>query len=190
MSGGHSERFCTTCSRSVHDLSLLTRRQVADLLERNAGKVCGRIDYDERGEQIFAKERGTIERLAQLLVLGALGVASAAAAPSCDVKVRVVDPAGAIIPKATVKISKVAGAEAVSGTSNDEGEFSGRITPGIYSVQVESSGFMSFRQELTCKASETVSIEAPLRLGLMGEVIVVPYRSSVFGKLRSLFGRV
>jgi hypothetical protein len=56
----------------------------------------------------------------QISVLGASAVASAAAAPSCEVKVRVVDPTGVVIPKAIVKISKAAGAEAVNdGTSND-----------------------------------------------------------------------
>jgi hypothetical protein len=114
-----------------------------------------------------------------------------AAAPSCEVKVRVIDPTGAIIPKAIVKISKAADAEAwSSGTSNEEGEFSGRIAPGRYSLQVESVGFMSFRQELTCTTWETVSVDAPLQLGLLGEVVEV--RSKPFpllGKLLSLIRR-
>jgi len=189
MAGGDEERFCTSCNRSVYDLSVLTRRQAADLLANNAGKVCGRISYDERGNPVFAKERNPIERLMQISLLGASAVASAAAAPSCEVKVRVVDPSGAVVPQAVVKISNAAGAEAVnSGMSNDEGEFRGRIAPGMYSVQVESPGFMSFQQQLACKKSETVSVAAPLRLGLMGEVVEV--RSKPFlAKLRSLFRR-
>jgi hypothetical protein len=191
MAGGDTQRFCDACNRSVHDLSALTRRQVADLLASNAGKVCGRISYDERGKQIFIKERSAIERLMQISVLGASAVASASAASSCEVKVRVVDPIGEIVPNAIVKISRAADAEAASsGASNRQGEFSERIAPGMYSLQVESAGFMSFRQELTCKASKTVSVEAPLRLALMGEVIEVPSKpSSVFGKLRAFFHR-
>jgi hypothetical protein len=68
-----------------------------------------------------------------------------------------------------------------------QGELSNRIIPGIYSLQVESMGFVSFRQELTCKTSETVSVD-PLRLGLMGEVVEVKSEhSAVLRKLRSLF---
>src|SRR5215831_19007350 len=83
-------------NRSVYSLSALTRRQAADLFDNNAGRLCGRISYEERGKQIFVKERRPIERLVQISVLGASAMASAAAAPNCDVKVRVVDPAGAV----------------------------------------------------------------------------------------------
>jgi hypothetical protein len=192
MAGGASNRFCTACNRSVYDMSVLTRRQAADLLDNNAGKVCGRISYDERGDQIFAKERNAIERLLQISVLGASAVASAAAAPNCEVKVRVVDPMGDVTPEATVKIARAAGAEEVSsGASNDRGEFSGRIAPGICSVQVEYGGHMSFEQKLTCKAAETVSIKAPLRLAPMGEVVEVKSEGSpLLRKLRSLFRRL
>jgi len=191
MAGGDTQRFCNVCNRSVHDLSALTRRQAGDLFANNAGKVCGRISYDERGKQIFARERRPIERLMQISVLGASAVASAAAAPSCEVKVRVIDPLGDILPNAVIKISNAVGAEAVSsGASNEQGEFSDRIAPGVYSLHVESMGFALFQQELTCKRSETVRIEAPLRLGLMGEVIEVSAKPpSVLDKLRTFFRR-
>lgn len=193
MAGGGPDRFCAACNRSVHDLSALTRRQAVDLLRNNAGKVCGRIDHDDRGNQIFAKERAPIERLLQISILGASAAASAAAASNCEVKVRAVDLAGAVIPKATVKIAKTAGAEAVSnGATNDRGEFNERIASGIFSLRVESPGFTPFQQELSCQASETVSIEAPLRIQvLMGAVIEVKSEPSpVWRKLRSLFRRL
>jgi hypothetical protein len=194
MAGGNAQRFCGVCNRSVHDLSALTRRQATELFVNNAGKVCGRISYDEHGKQIFAKERRPIERLVQISVLGASAVASAAAAPNCDVRVRVVDPTGAVIPKAIVKIAKVADAELVSsGTSNAEGEFSDRIAPGVYSLHIVSIGFTSFQQELTCRVSENVSLEAPLRLAAMEAMgVIVEVRSKpipILGKLRSLFRR-
>lgn len=197
MAGGHTERSCTACNRSVYDLSVLTRRQTADLLDKHAGKVCGRIHYDERGKQIFAKERRPIERLVQISVLGASAVASAAAspaAPGCDLKVRVVDATGATVPKAIVTVSKAAGAEAPSsGTSNDQGEFSSRIAPGTYSLRVGSAGFAAFQQELSCKESESVSVKVPLQVGaaLMGVVVEVKSeRPLVLRKLRSLFSRL
>ncbi len=191
MGGGDRSRFCTVCNRFVHDLSVLTRRQAADLFHKQAGNICGRIHYDERGNQIFAKERTAVERFVQISVLGASAVASAAAAQTCEVKVRVLDPTGATIPSATVKIEKPDGAEAINnGASNDQGEFSGKIAPGVYSLQVASPGFASFRQELTCRASETVSVKAPLRLAFMGEIIEVKPERSLMGKLRSLFARL
>jgi hypothetical protein len=192
MSGGERDRFCTACNRSVYDLSALTSRQAAELLDSKAGKVCGRISYDERGNQVFAKEHTAVGRLMQISLLGASAVASAAAAPDCELKVRVIDPAGYIVPKAIVKIAKTAGAEAVtSGTSSDQGEFTGRIASGTYYLQVESPGFMSFQQQLTCKASEIVSVDAPLRLGLMGDVVEIrPDRFPLLAKLRSIFHRL
>jgi len=161
------------------------------LFDNNAGRLCGRISYEERGKQIFVKERRPIERLVQISVLGASAMASAAAAPNCDVKVRVVDPAGAVIPKAYVKISRAADAEFVSsGMSDVEGEFSDRIAPGVYSLYVESLGFTSFEQELTCRRSEAVSVDAPLRLGLMGDVVEARSKPfPILGRLRSLFRR-
>jgi len=192
MSGSDRNRFCTAYNRSVYDLSVLTRRQAAALLDSNARKVCGRISHDQRGNQVFAKEHNAIERLLQISLLGVSAVASAAPAPDCELKVRVIDPMGAIVLKATVKIEKAAGAEAVtSGTSSDQGEFTQRLAPGTYSLRVESPGWMTFQQTLTCRASQIVSIDAPLRLGLMGDVVEVkPDRFPLWGKLRSIFRRL
>ena len=183
MAGGNRDHFCTACNRSVYDLSILTRRQSADLLAKNAGKICGRISYDERGNAVFAKDRSPIGRLMQISLLGASAIASAATAPTCEGNVRVVDPSGAVVPQAVVKIASGAGAGAVSsGTSNDrERGLAAELLQGTYSLQVESPGFMPFQYELTCKKSETISIDAPLRIGLMGEVIEV--KSKAFWKI-------
>ncbi len=190
MAGGDAERFCMACNRSVHDLSLLTRRQAADLFANNDGKLCGRIRYDERGNSVFAKERNPIERLMQVSLLGASVVASAAAAQNCEVKVRVVDPTGVVIPQAVVKISSAAGVEAVSsGASDDRGEFSSRLAPGMYSLQVQSPGFLSFQQALTCNQSESVSVAAPLQLGVFVGEVVEARPKPFLEKLPSLFRR-
>jgi hypothetical protein len=108
------------------------------------------------------------------------------------VKVRVVDPGGASVSNAVVRVFNAGGAEAVSsGTSNQQGEFSGRIAPGVYSLQIESPGFMAFHQELNCKAAETVSVEAPLRIGstLTGVIVMAKPESPILRRLRSLFRR-
>jgi hypothetical protein len=191
MAGGGRQRFCDVCKRSVHDLSVLTRRQAIDLLDSNAGKICGRIDYDQLGNQIFAKERNAFERLIQISVLGASAVASAAAAPSCEVNVRIVDPIGTVIPGAKLRIAKASATEGVSyATSNFEGEFSGSFDSGTYALQVDAPGFVSYRHELTCKASEIVSVEVPLQVGsFMGEVVEVTTGRSAVVEKPSLFFR-
>jgi hypothetical protein len=162
------------------------------LLDNHAGTVCGPVNFEERGKLVFAKERNPIERLLQISALRASAVASAGAPPNCEVKVRVVDPMGDIAPEATVKIAKAADGEEVSrDTSNNQGEFNDRIAPGIYSLQVEYGGLVSFQQKLTCKASETVSVKAPLRLAAMGEAVEVKSEGSpLLRKLRSLFRRL
>jgi hypothetical protein len=74
--------------------------------------------------------------------------------------------------------------------SDVEGEFSDRIAPGVYPFYVGSLGFMSFQQELTCRRSEAVSVDAPLRLGLTGNVVEMRSKPfPILGKLRSLFRR-
>lgn len=188
MSGG-AERFCAVCNRSVHDLSALTSRQAAALFANNAGKLCGRITYDQRGNPIFAKERSPINRLMQISLLSASSVASAAAAPSCELKVRVVDPLGAPVPKANVEISNAAAGTVSSAASNDPGEWISRIDPGVYSLRVGSPGLVPFQQDVTCKLSETVSVSASLHLAaLMGEVVDVTPKPFL-NRLAALFRR-
>jgi hypothetical protein len=192
MAGGDRDRFCTACNRTVHDLSTLTRRQAADLYDQNAGKLCGRIHYDERGQQIFARERGPFERLLQISLLGASAAVSAAAASPCAVKVQVLDPSGAVIPQAAVSIAKAGMDEAVSsGTADGLGKFDGQIDPGSYTLEVKSPGFVHFQQDLSCKTSETVAVKAPLRREFMGEIVMVkPDPFSLVKKLGSLFRRL
>lgn len=193
MGGGHVKRFCTVCDRSVYDLSVFTRRQAAELLKNNAGKVCGRISYDQRGNQIFAKGVNPLERLVQISILGASAALTATAAPDCALKVRVVDPSGATIPRANVEILNADdGKTASNGVASEGGELEGQIAPGTFSLQVQSPGFASSRQEFSCHASESVSVEVPLQVGStdMGEIIAVqPARPSVAARLRSLFRR-
>jgi hypothetical protein len=105
------------------------------------------------------------------------------------VKVRVVDPIGEAFPQATVRISRAADAEvASSGMSDSQGEFSGRIAPGVYSVLVAAAPFRSFQKQLTCKKSGVVSVAAPLQMMLMGEVVEIKQRPFL-GRLASLFRR-
>ena len=118
-------------------------------------------------------------------------MASAGTAPNCDVTVRVVDVTGAAIPRALVKLSKSAGAETVGGASDDRGEFSGSVAPGVYSLAVEAPGFSTLRQEFACKTSEAVSVDVQLQIGvLLGEVVEVkPGHASLWEMFRSLFRR-
>jgi hypothetical protein len=63
MAGGHSGRLCTACNRSVYDLSVLTRRQVADLLDNNAGKIL-RSNRLRRARQPNFRQRAQSNRTA------------------------------------------------------------------------------------------------------------------------------
>jgi hypothetical protein len=61
MTGDERSRYCGSCSKSVHDLSAMTRHEALRLLDAGAGdpasSLCVRYRSDARGELRFAAER-------------------------------------------------------------------------------------------------------------------------------------
>ena len=49
MHGVNGGRFCEHCQRVVHDLSAMTSDEVADLVCRDAGRLCVRFEREEDG---------------------------------------------------------------------------------------------------------------------------------------------
>jgi hypothetical protein len=49
MRGAQGGRFCEHCQRVVHDLSVMTSDEVADLVCRDAGRLCVRFERTEDG---------------------------------------------------------------------------------------------------------------------------------------------
>jgi hypothetical protein len=79
----------------------------------------------------------------------------------------VTDPAGAIVPNATVTVTNLGTNNVVTVTSNEDGGF--RVTnlqPGTYSVAIAVTGFSAFKVEkVTVEVGQSTSIDAALSVG-------------------------
>jgi len=196
MAGDNRARFCESCNQTVHDFSSLTRRQAAELVENTSGRLCARINYDYRGNIVFLPEpqQNSLGRLIRLSLLGvsALGYQSAASGQerACNVEVTVWDESGAVIPGAHVAVVPERDSlVAKSGITDSEGLFAGQLSPGRYTLKVESAGFNTYQRhdvQVACNNPLPAKINVTLHVGSMGEVIEVP-RQSVFQRVRSIF---
>ena len=74
MAGDERERFCTRCSRTVHDLSAMTEAEARTLLAGPAEQMCVRFGVRRDGTVATRGSMRWFERFA-----GAIGVAVAAA---------------------------------------------------------------------------------------------------------------
>jgi hypothetical protein len=87
----------------------------------------------------------------------------------------VTDATGAIIPGATVTITKTSTNAVHTIQTSDEGTYTvPQLPPGQYSVKVEMTGFKTFEQKsLTLLIDQVVQVDAVLTVGVQGEVIEV-----------------
>ncbi|HEY0428973.1 MAG TPA: carboxypeptidase regulatory-like domain-containing protein [Pyrinomonadaceae bacterium] len=79
----------------------------------------------------------------------------------------VTDPAGAVVPNATITVTNLGTNNVVTVTSNNDGGF--RVTnlqPGTYSVAVLATGFSAFKLEkVTVEVGQSTSLDAALSVG-------------------------
>ncbi|MBK7750098.1 MAG: hypothetical protein IPP57_17445 [Candidatus Obscuribacter sp.] len=52
MQGDDKVRFCSQCSKNVHNLSNMSKAEAAELVRKSDGKICAFIRRDERGKII------------------------------------------------------------------------------------------------------------------------------------------
>jgi hypothetical protein len=115
----------------------------------------------------------SIVRLAVCLVLsiGALFAQASAA----RVTARVIDPGGAAIPQAEVKIANVATGVETTGASSMNGLYVfPSLTPGPYELRVEASGFKRYtRSNLVLETGQVLTLDVVLELGAVSETVNV-----------------
>jgi hypothetical protein len=117
--------------------------------------------------------------IAASLVLA--GVAPAVAqVQTGNLSIKAVDDQGAIMPGATVSITSPV-------LPRVEGVTGGRrrlqvpgLTPGTYTIRIALQGFQTYiREDVILKQDQTVSIEAPMKVGTLNEAITVKGESPV-----------
>src|SRR5215831_2347280 len=88
---------------------------------------------------------------------------------------RVMDPNGAAVPGATVKVVDVARNTTANLTTNDQGIFEAPyLLPGTYQVMVEVSGFKkSLQDKVQVAINQTTNLDIKLDLGTPSETVTV-----------------
>jgi len=120
-------RFCATCSETIHDLSALTSQEAETLL-RKPGKRCVRAEVGPDGA-LVTKPNGSATQRRILVAVGAsLGLLTAA----CETVPQTSSPSGLIV--GTVDPRR--GARSVTAVSN---------TGRIYQAKVLSNGSFKFK---------------------------------------------
>lgn len=138
-----------------------------ELWRASNGYVCGFLGGESAPEPRSRRE---------VLVAALLTAVAPLMAQSGRVRIVVKDPAGAVIPNAEAVLQ---GGDGKAIRTNDAGEIAWSDLPlGGTTFVVRSPGFVSRPVTVTVRNGEEVRTEVTLELGLIGEVVVVPYADS------------
>lgn len=193
MVGSEEIRFCSHCSKHVHNLSAVTRSDAMKIVAKSKGNICvryaklpdGKLSTSDRPLfQIGKRARIAAGAMATTLAVSAFAYSQDALVgkpgpvvekkkgkshPTTDpiiVNFTVVDAQGAVIPGAKITLSNVTIKETLSAISNADGvAFFKLITPGKYEVFVsEKPGFKELKTNLVVTSDSNVSIELVLEV--------------------------
>jgi hypothetical protein len=114
-------------------------------------------------------------KIFQLVVLSFTIAAFALAAPVGSIKGYVHDTSGAAVPNATVHITNEGTNTTQESKTNNTGQYQFLdLSPGIYSVSVEVSGFRkAVVKSITVLVDQIASVDVQLELGKVTEVVEV-----------------
>lgn len=125
-----------------------------------------------------------IRFLSVLLVVGLLGIVgvpvawSQATVATGSIQGTILDPGGAAVPSAKVTLisNDTGGKTAIEVTS--AGQFSsGPITPGVYTLRIEASGFKTIERQFVVQIGQVASANFTLEIGAPSTVITVEANS-------------
>jgi hypothetical protein len=103
-------------------------------------------------------------KLALLILLSATSFASQG-----TIKGTVVDPSGAVVQNAHVRILNGDGETAVEGVTGKDGSFILQSPTGDMSIAVFASGFDNFRKELQITDASAIQVDVKLAVGCSGD---------------------
>jgi hypothetical protein len=113
-----------------------------------------------------------------LAVLLAAGSAAAQQGTS-ELRGRVLDPQGAVLPGVTVTVRNQDTGMFREAVSNDDGTyFISGVVPGAYEVSAELQGFKKYaRRDVRLEVGKTVTLDVPMEVGSLEETVTVSAES-------------
>lgn len=129
-----------------------------------------------------------------LLFIASLGIPSQAwsQAGTASLTGIVTDAQGAVIPGATITVTQPATGATRTGVSGERGvfQFPG-LTPGIYTVKVELSGFKTYvRENVPLRVDSTTEVDAVLAVGELAETVTVTEATPIINATDASLGNV
>jgi hypothetical protein len=131
-------------------------------------------------------------RIGRVTILVLLGISMTAQSPGTGaIAGSVVDPSGAVLPKATVSVVNDATHASRSVVSSSEGAFHiSLLPPGDYSISAQATGFATREMRAVhVGASETVTVEMKLAVGSANQTLEIRAASDLAQTESSTLGR-
>lgn len=124
--------------------------------------------------------------------LAALVRPAAAQDPRGAITGRATDTSGGVLPGVTISVTNVATNVASTTTSNDEGRYTiPYLTPGVYVVAAELSGFKKVRLEgIEVRIGDRVTVDLKLDVGTLAETVSVTAQSPLLELSSATSGQV
>ncbi|MBI3485014.1 MAG: TonB-dependent receptor [Acidobacteria bacterium] len=124
----------------------------------------------------MARSKGVIFIFFLLAVVfaGVFASSGYAQAPTGNIRGVVTDPTGAVVPKATVKVTDMRTSQVTEMQTDDSGQWQARQRlPGSYKVRVEASGFTPVELMVDVLAGQTRDADVGLKLATAGATVEV-----------------
>jgi len=185
MTGDNRVRHCAECSLSVYNISAMTRHEAEELIRTHEGRLCVRF-FRRADGTILTKNcpRGLqrlvrrVSRIAAAVLAATMSVGSAFSQAGSKatqqaqenqgdsgIDLTVVDPTGAVVPSAQVRLCRCKGHQKIDVHTDAAGvaHVLG-LSQGKYSVEIKAAGFKSSRQNIKVQSQKTERLQVKLQL--------------------------
>jgi hypothetical protein len=191
MSGDNRIRHCHACNLNVYNFSEFSEAEIRELLANGKERLCGRLFRRHDGTVItqncpvgLKKVVRRVSRVAGAIlsvVIPSFGGAPTALAQSytrtnvssSGLSIDVVDPAGAVIPGATVVLTQPTRKQTIHATADKHGRVSlWASSGGDYHLTVSAPNMQPFLRNVDLRPGEVLSFRATLfAAALMGDIV-------------------
>jgi hypothetical protein len=175
MVGDDRVRYCDQCKLNVYNFSAMSLSEIEHLRVTSTAGVCGRL-YRRLDGTILTKDcpvgfRARVWRVSRIAGAALAAMMSAvsataqnpgersstflAVAGTAGMKLTIVDPSGAVIPRASIVISDQTGAQVAHGETDNIGSYQTLdLRSGSWKIKVSSPGFEQWEMFLSLRDRE------------------------------------